>query len=216
MTKQPPRNRSADAASIAIDPKRYETRVVPREKVKRYFNNPRKHEKGIQTLASIIQAFGFRQPLLVDKDLILIKGEGRLLAAELLQLPAVPVWIAEDLTPAQVKALRIADNKVHEESEWDHGKLGVELESLLAENFDMSLTGFDRSELDRVLAKDEGDAMLEPIEIRPAPTHAWVLVGIDVNRYAEIAEEVEKISRLDGVFCEVVANNTDPAKPIDG
>lgn len=198
------------ASPVPVDVSKYETRVVPIGKVKRYHRNPRRHEKGIQKLALIIQETGFRQPILVDKDHVIILGEGRHIAAELLGLPAVPVWVADDLTDDQIRTLRIADNRVHEESSWDYGKLGIELDELLSRDVDPALTGFDKSELDRILATD-ADAPLEPVDVQKAPRYGWVLVGIPLERYHEIAEHVETISQMPDVFCEVTASNQDPA-----
>lgn len=194
-----------------LDESKYRTEMRPIGRVKRYHNNPRSHEKGVQKLAAIISAVGWRQPILVDKDGVIILGDGRYCAAEMLGLPAVPVWVADDLTPEQIKSYRIADNRVHEESAWDYGKLGVELNELMGAQADMTLTGFDEAELKQLLASDD-DSVLEPVSIRPAPEFAWVLIGIPLARYVEISEEVEKISKLPDIFCEVAANNQPPKK----
>lgn len=91
-------------------------------------------------------------PIVVDKDDVVICGHTRLLAAKKLGLREVPVHVAENLTPAQVKAYRLMDNRSHEESDWDLELLGPELEDLKGLDFDLALTGFDERELEDLLA----------------------------------------------------------------
>ena len=107
-----------------------------------YAKNAKKHpDDQVQHIANSIREFGFRQPIVVDADNVVVIGHGRLLAAKKLGLDAVPVVRADDLTEAQIKALRLADNKTNE-SEWDFGLLDAELVDL-ALDFDMSDFGFD-------------------------------------------------------------------------
>lgn len=194
-----------------LDPSKYQTQVVPLSKIKRYNKNPRKNEPGIRVVAASLQEFGWKQPIVVDAEYVIIIGDTRYLAAEHMGLPAVPIWLADDLTPDQVRALRLMDNRSHEESTWDHGALGNELNALLEADFDLTLTGFSKAELDRTLATDDGSG-LEPVEVRPAPSYAWVLIGIPVHRYIEISDEIEKISAVQDIFCEVAANSTEPGE----
>lgn len=106
-----------------------------------YGQNAKKHpEEQVEHIANSIKEFGFRQPLVIDKDGVLIIGHGRLLAAKKLGLETVPVVKADDLTEEQVKALRLADNKTNE-SEWDLELLDAELAEIF--DFDMSEFGFD-------------------------------------------------------------------------
>lgn len=122
------------------------TRPIP------YGKNPRKlTERAIAKVATSIQKFGFRQPIVVDKKDIIIVGHKRLLAAKKLGWPRVPVTIAADLTQAQVKAYRIADNRLSEEGDWDDDLLAEELADLGLHDFDMELTGFDESEIDKIV-----------------------------------------------------------------
>lgn len=126
--------------------------------VKPYPGNPRKTpERAIAKVARSIKAYGFRQPIVVDKDGIVIVGHTRLYAAQSLEMETVPVHVAVGLTPAQVKAYRIADNRAAQETDWDFEGLKVELSDLQALDFDLDLTGFDVPELDRLLA-DDGEA----------------------------------------------------------
>lgn len=107
-----------------------------------YAHNAKRHpDDQVEHIANSIREFGFRQPIVVDADNVVVIGHGRLLAAKKLGLDAVPVVRADDLTEAQIKALRLADNKTNE-SEWDFGLLDAELVDL-ALDFDMSDFGFD-------------------------------------------------------------------------
>ena len=81
-------------------------------------------------VAASIKEFGFKQPIVVDAEGVIIAGHTRLLAAERLGLAEVPVLVADDLTPAQVKAYRLADNRTGQEATWDMELLGIELEDL--------------------------------------------------------------------------------------
>src|SRR5215472_12681135 len=122
-------------------------------KVIPYARNSRKiPERAIDKVAASIKEFGWRQAIVVDKDGVIICGHTRLLAAQKLGLKQVPVHVADNLTPAQVKAYRLMDNRSHEETDWDLDLLGPELEELQALDFDLSLTGFDQNETDDFLA----------------------------------------------------------------
>ena len=102
-------------------------------------------------VAASIREYGFRQPIVVDANDVIIIGHLRLAAAKALRLTEVPVHVAHDLTPAQVRGLRLMDNRSHEEAEWDLALLGPELVDLSAESFDLNLTGFTVHELDGLL-----------------------------------------------------------------
>ena len=95
-----------------------------------YINNPRLNDNAVDAVASSIKNFGFKNPIVIDGDNEIINGHTRLKAAKKLGLDTVPVIVADDLTEAQKKAFRIADNKVSEFSEWDMELLGIELEDL--------------------------------------------------------------------------------------
>ncbi len=124
---------------------------------KPYLKNARKWSAdAVEKVASSIRAYGFRQPIVVDKHGVIIIGHLRLASAKSLRLKEVPVHVARDLTPAQVKGLRLMDNRSHQESDWDLALLAPELAELSAESFDLGLTGFDVHELD-VLLRDPFD-----------------------------------------------------------
>lgn len=124
-----------------------------------YVNNPRDNDGAVDRVASSIQEFGFKQPILIDKEKVIITGHTRLLAAKKLGLNKVPVIIINDLSPAQVKALRIADNRVSQFSTWKKDLLGIEIEALKELDFEIDLTGFTDDELQTMLSHPEFDAV---------------------------------------------------------
>lgn len=109
-----------------------------------YENNPRNNDAAVDAVANSIKEFGFKVPIIIDKNNVIVAGHTRLKAAQKLGLEEVPVIIADDLTDDQIKAFRLADNKVGELAEWDFTKLEKELEML---DFDMGDFGFDMKEL---------------------------------------------------------------------
>lgn len=110
-----------------------------------YENNPRNNDSAVQAVAASIKEFGFKVPIIVDKDNVIVAGHTRLKAARMLGLDKVPCIVADDLTPEQIKAFRLADNKVGELAGWDFTKLEEELAGI-SEQFDMSEFGFEKSE----------------------------------------------------------------------
>lgn len=115
----------------------------------------------VDRIANSIKMFGWQQPIVADREHVVIIGHGRLLAAKQLMLDKVPVVFADDLTPDQVNALRLADNKTNE-SDWDFGKMEEELASLDIAGIDMTQFGFD-SEMaypDNLDAEEETDSRI--------------------------------------------------------
>lgn len=106
-----------------------------------YANNPRLNDNAVDAVAASIKEFGFKVPIVVDGESVIINGHTRLKAAHKLGLKQVPVIVADDLTPEQAKAFRLADNKTSELAEWDLGKLDIELDSIA--DIDMGDFGFD-------------------------------------------------------------------------
>lgn len=122
-----------------------------------YSNNAKTHPREqIDKIAASIAGFGFDQPIVVDSDGVIIKGHGRREASLRLGLDRVPVLVRSDLSVAEIKAARIADNRTAE-SPWDEELLRLELETLVADDFDVSLTGFDLDEIDRLLQDPDED-----------------------------------------------------------
>lgn len=106
-----------------------------------YANNPRLNDNAVDAVAASIKEFGFKVPIVVDGENVIINGNTRLKAAHKLGLTQVPVIVADDLTPGQVKAFRLADNKTSELAEWDVGKLDIELGEI--PDIDMGTFGFE-------------------------------------------------------------------------
>ena len=111
-----------------------------------YINNPRNNENAVDKVASSISEFGFKNPIVIDKNNIVINGHTRLLASKNLGLKEVPVIIADDLSEAQVKAFRIADNKTSEYAEWNEELLKLELEQLEEMDFNLDDLNIDYSD----------------------------------------------------------------------
>ena len=115
--------------------------------IKPYENNPRLNDDAVEAVMASIREFGFRQPIVVDADGVIICGHTRYKAAQRLGLEKVPVHVAKDLTPAQIKAYRIADNQTASLAEWNYDLLPIELAELQGMNYDLGLLGFDPDEL---------------------------------------------------------------------
>ena len=114
--------------------------------IKQYENNPRKNDDAVKYVAESIKEFGFKVPIVIDKEGVIVSGHTRWKAAKSLNIKEVPCIIADDLTEQQIKAYRLADNKVSEFAEWDFNILNLELDELL--DFDMSTFGFDIDEIE--------------------------------------------------------------------
>ena len=118
--------------------------------IRPYDNNPRQNDAAVDAVAVSIKEFGFRVPIVCDKEMVIICGHTRYKAAIRLGLEKVPVHVAKDLTPAQIKAYRIADNKTAELAEWNYELLPIELSELQGMNFDLDLLGFSQDELAKI------------------------------------------------------------------
>jgi DNA modification methylase len=169
-----------------------------------YARNSRKiPQRAIDKVAASIQEFGFRQAIVVDKDGVIICGHTRLLGAKKLGFREVPVHVAENLTPAQVKAYRLMDNRSHQETDWDLDLLGPELEDLKGLDFDLALTGFNERELEELLADpdlvDKANAVPDvPESPVSRPGDLWIL-GKAPNQHRILCGDstnAETVSRL--------------------
>lgn len=116
--------------------------------IKPYENNPRDNDDAVDAVANSIKEFGWQQPIVVDNDGVIIAGHTRYKAAKKLGLKHVPVVVADNLTPDQVKAYRLADNKTAELADWDMDLLNDELDQI--RNIDMSDFGFDELDDDQI------------------------------------------------------------------
>jgi len=133
------------------------------DRVRPYERNPRRNDKAVQAVAESIREFGFRQPIVVDGDGVIVVGHTRYKAALKLGLKTVPVHVAADLTPQQARAYRLADNRTAENAEWDVDLLPIELGELREGGFDLKLAGFSDKELAEYLREfdtdlEDGDA----------------------------------------------------------
>lgn len=118
----------------------------PLERIRPYPNNPRVLRNAAEKVAESIREFGWRQPIVVDDEGVVIIGHSRLAAAKLLKLKAAPVHVAVGLPAGKVRALRIADNKTGEFSAWDDAKLADELQVIMEGLGSVAVTGFSKSE----------------------------------------------------------------------
>lgn len=128
---------------------------VPISKITEYGKNSRTHSpEQIEQIAESIKQFGFTNPVLIDKESVLIAGHGRLAAARKLGLESVPAIVLKDISEAKAKALRIADNKIALNSSWNEDMLRQELADLKLADFDLNMTGFGNAELSLILAEE--------------------------------------------------------------
>jgi DNA modification methylase len=149
-----------------------------------YARNPRKNDSAVATVAASLKEFGWRQPIVVDEEMVILAGHTRLEAARQLGLASAPVHIARGLTPAQARAYRLMDNRASENAEWDEALLGLELGDLQGDGFDLTLTGFDDTELNRLLAglgdeaetrEGEDEIPETPVDPVSRPGDLWLL-----------------------------------------
>ena len=145
--------------------------------LKEYENNPRNNDDAVEAVAESIQQFGFKVPLVIDSNGVIIAGHTRRKAAARLGLDTVPCIIADDLTPEQIQAFRLADNKTAELAEWDFEALEKELAELTAFDVDMSLFGFDEAIFDEVMPIDRYDI---PEEEKGSLTEKFVVPPFSV------------------------------------
>ena len=129
------------------EPERISVEYIPISEIIPYRNNPRVNDKAVDIVATSIKEYGFKVPIILDKDNIVIAGHTRLKAALKLGIPEVPIIWAESLTDEQAKAFRLMDNKSHEYSSWDFDLLKQEMIELKNLKFEVGLTGFDMDEI---------------------------------------------------------------------
>lgn len=173
--------------------------------IKPYEKNPRKNDSAVDAVANSISQFGFKVPVVIDNDNVIICGHTRYKAAKKLGLEAVPCVVADDLTEEQIKAFRLADNKVAEQAEWDFDLLGDEL----ADIFDIDMTdfGFDFAE------EEEEEVEVIEDEVPEVPTEPKAKLGdiYQLGRHrlmcgsATSFEDVDRLisdGRVDFINCD--------------
>jgi DNA modification methylase len=141
----------------------------PLDAVRPYANNPRQNDDAVEAVAESIRRFGFRQPIVVDADGVIVAGHTRFRAAQRLGLATVPVHVATDLTADEVRAYRLADNKTAELASWDTSMLSIELDALRGAGIDWTLLGFDEEELAKLLAPAGTEGLTDPDAVPEKP-----------------------------------------------
>ena len=145
--------------------------MLPVSEVRPYEKNPRKNANAVKFVKASIEQFGFKVPIIIDSKRVVVCGHTRLLAAKSLGMSEVPCIMADDLTDDQIRAFRLADNKVGEFAEWDMDMLGEELDAIAeACDIDMGDFGFDLSEFDNIGMDAEETEVVEdevPEEVEP-------------------------------------------------
>jgi DNA modification methylase len=182
--------------------------------VRPYENNPRLNDAAVEAVAASIREFGFRQPIVVDEEGVIIVGHTRFKAALKLGLEMVPVHVAVGMTQAQARAYRLADNQTAQLSGWDEDKLPLELMGLQQMGFDLNLTGFSADELLRLLGSGENEGLTDPDAVPEPPDEPVTQPGdlwlLGKHRLlcgdSSKAEDVDRL--LDGAAIHLV--NTDP------
>lgn len=141
--------------------------------VRPYDKNPRKNDGAVEAVVRSIREFGFRQPIVVDREGVIVVGHTRWKAAKQLGLAQVPVHVANELSAEQAKAYRIADNQVASIAEWDMELLPLELGELKDLNFDLSLLGFEDDDLKAFMAPPANEGLVDPDDV-PLPPDAAI------------------------------------------
>ena len=148
-----------------------------------YINNPRNNENAVDKVASSIAEFGFKNPIVIDKNNVVINGHTRLLASKKLGLKEVPVIVADDLTEAQVKAFRIADNKTSEYATWDKELLRVELDMLEEMNFNLEDVNIDYSDFSGMDIDLDDIELPEELELERTEQGNTILKNLKFGSY---------------------------------
>ena len=169
---------------------------LPINELVRYENNPRKNADAVDYVAESIRQFGFRVPIIIDRHNIIVAGDTRYQAAKKLGLEAIPCVKADDLTDEQIKALRLADNKVSEFSKWDMDKLEAELMGML--EMDMTAFGFEDMEKELEEAQEEINA---EAHFNYKEQYGVIIMCCDEQEQQAVYERLTE----EGYECKVVA-----------
>ena len=165
---------------------------VPINSIKPYENNPRNNDQGVDAVAKSIKEFNWQQPIVVDKNMVVIVGHTRLKAAKKLGAEKVPVVIAENLTDEQAKAYRLADNKTGENAVWDNKKLLEELSSFDTKDL---FTGFKTSEIFEDVLDEQDNSPIENNE--KGVTYSVSLKTQNKELYEQVKHFIEGVKTLD-------------------
>lgn len=163
--------------------------------LKPYKKNAKKHPKQqIEQIANSIKEFGFTQPVLIDKHNNVVAGHGRVLGAKKAGLTKVPTLCLNDLTEEQIKAYRLADNKLNE-SDWDYALVDEEVQKLLTSDIDMSLFGFDIDLSDEELELE----MEREVKFRTKEKHLVIVPCKSEKETKQVQKEIEQL----GYKCDI-------------
>lgn len=167
----------------------------PIKELKPYKKNAKKHTKEqVKQIANSIQEFGFTQPVLIDKQNNVVAGHGRILGAKQAGYTQVPTLCLDDLTEEQIKAYRLADNKLNE-SPWDYNLLDEEITELVPD-LDMSLFGFDVDMSDEELEQ----AMEKEIRFKAKEKHLVIVSCKSEKETIQAQKEIERLGYISNVF----------------
>ncbi len=189
-----------------------------------YARNARTHStRQIRQIADSISAFGFTNPVLVDRSATIVAGHGRVQAAKLLGLKRVPTICLDSLNEDQIRAYIIADNKLAEKAGWDNSILAIELQHLTSIDlgFDVALTGFEIGEIDLILQESkQKDDEEEPVEVSRGPAvtkpgDVWLL-GSHRLLCGDALEESSYLALMNGKSADVVFTDPPYNVRIDG
>jgi len=183
--------------------------MVPLSKIKPNPRNPNQHpQRQIELLARIITEQGWRAPITVStRSGLVVRGHGRLMAAQHAKLKQAPVDYQDYDSDASELADLIADNQIAELSEIDDALLREMISDIEGAEFDVSLTGFDEAVEEMEAGDgDEEAAHAEPLRQRTFGM-VWALIGIPVDEWANVAEDVQRLGNVQGAFCETVVKD---------
>ena len=168
------------------------------DEIKPYENNPRHNDNAVDAVANSIREFGFKVPIVVDSEGVIVAGHTRYKAAQKLGLKTVPCLVADDLTQEQVNAFRLADNKVGELATWDLDTLKVELDNI--GEIDLSDMGFD-------LNDEPDENIIEPSE-KEINGYQYVhyMITVDINNHDKIIGLINELKEIEGVEVESTLN----------
>lgn len=165
-----------------------------------YINNPRNNDAAVDKVASSIKNFGFKVPIVVDSDNEIIAGHTRLKAAKKLGMDEVPCIVADDLSDGQIKAFRLADNKVSEFADWDMEMLEKELLDIKDIDIDFKMEDFGFSPL-----KNEEEVEITERELVPF-IKVHYLISADLNKNDQILEILDRLKEVGGIEIESSLN----------
>ena len=145
--------------------------------IRPYPNNPRTNDNAVDAVAASIREYGWRQPIVVDSDGVIICGHTRYKAAQKLGMDQVPVHVATDLSPEKIRAYRIADNQSADLADWNYDLLPIELKELGEGGYDLGLLGFDADELAMLLDTGVNEGLTDPDDVPEPPDEAVTQPG---------------------------------------